>query len=121
MGLARCIFASSVQNLTKAAFSAIPNCTVKVSNDTSKTPPPFSDRLIRPHPKGTRIRRHIVKYVIRSEPVALQAKKKRLRSEMVVPKLKNTTLDSREIVCVRERKTKPAFSSSEIISRSVAR
>ena len=71
-----------------AAFAALPNCTVKASNDTSKSPLPFLDRLIRPHPKSTRIHRHIVKYDILSETVALQAKKKRLRSEMVVPKLK---------------------------------
>ena len=80
------------------------------------------DRLI-PHPKGTRIRHRIVKDDILSETMALQAKTNRLCSEIVVPKLKNMkkkTLDSREIVCVQERKAKPAFSSNEIISRSVA-
>ena len=64
-------------------------------NDTSKTPLLFLDRLLRPHPS--------------------QRNKKRLRSEWGCRngiQMKKTTLDSREIVCVRGREAKPAFSSN---------
>ena len=80
---------------------------------------PFWDSSIRPR-QNKRLRSELV------VPNLTKNEKERLRSEFVVPHLKKqmkkTTLDSREIVCVRERNAKPAFYSNEKIShgRSVA-
>ena len=80
---------------------------------------PFWDSSIRPR-QNKRLRSELV------VPNLTKNEKERLRSEFVVPHLKKqmkkTTLDSRAIVCVRERTAKPAFSSNDKnLTRSVGR